>query len=131
MNKIRYPEHWPIWGVCEGKTYFAWLEDLETWYPTEEARDTYGDPVPEDISRKLKERHEGLIAAREKDMAEILAARATAKQQKWDYLRYLEEVERAELAEDRRMGLGDGKPCPDEIEPSDAYHEPWVAARMG
>lgn len=39
------------------------------------------------------------------------------------YLDYLNEVERAELAEDRRLGLGDGKPCPDEIEPADAYHE--------
>ena len=40
------------------------------------------------------------------------------------YIDYLDEVEKAELAADRRDGFGDGKPYPaGDIEPNDAYHE--------
>lgn len=126
--KISYPEHWPIFFHYEGKTYFAWMEDSTTWYRTPQERDNYENPLNEPLSKRLTEERRKLLAKKEEEMEEIRAAREAARKsgnvRKWDYLTYLDECERAELAADRRDGFGDGKPYPaGDIEPNDATHE--------
>jgi len=106
----------------QGHTYYRGT--AERWYESYTAM-AKGETLSTEEAKKIESAYQvWLKGYNVKWRKTVEAMKALQQNTEWDYLAYLDECERLELAADRRDGFGDGKPYPaGDIEPNDAYYE--------